>query len=220
MERDTLSWRHLFALLITAASGYGAYLASQLPPEPPPPPPPRVIHIQIASPPPPNPVPPPPKPVPQPPQPTPTPQHVVRAPVVNQPNPTIAAPPAAPNVPPAPPPSNPAPPAPPSPPAPVATVNTEALYGARVNAAVEAQKHYPTGKDAMLQQPRGLVSVWLVINRQGTLVDAGIEKSVSGVLNPAALQSVHRANYPAFPADLYPGQAQHRFVVSLNYIPQ
>ena len=219
MERDTLSWRHLFALVITVAFGYGAWRASQMPPEPPPEPQRPVIHIHIAAPPP-SPVPPPPKPVPQPPQPTP--QHVARAPVVNQPNPTMAAPPASPNpAPPSPPPANPAPPAPPVPPAPAANVNAEALYGARLHAAIEAQKHYPTSKDAMLQQPRGTVVVAVTLDRSGKLVgDPEIVTSRGGILDQAAKQSVRRAGYPPMPPEIYPGQSQHTFNVALEYTPQ
>jgi protein TonB len=217
MERDTLSWRHLLALLITAAGAYGAWRGVQVAPDIVPPPP-KVMHVRIAAPP-----PSPPPPVPLPPQrpqaqPQPVPR-IARAPVANEPDATIAAPRPSPvTTPSAPSPSQPT--APSALPAQDVSASLEALYAAHLRDAVETMKHYPTGKDAMLEQPRGTVAVWVMLNRQGAVVDAGIAESRGSILNQAALQSVHRAVYPPFPAELYRGQSEHRFVVSLNYTPQ
>ena len=220
MERDTPLWRHLFAFLVTIAAAYGVLRLSQSQPPVEPPKQP-VMHIRMA-----EPLPPPPAapqvPVKQIPAksvaPVPKPK-VVTAPAVNEPNPTLAAPLAAP----APTTATATPPAQvtvPGPPAVNASASLEAAYGAMLRTAVEAQKHYPTSKDAMIQQPRGAVSVWITVDRHGALVDAGIDQSHGSLLDRAALQSVHRASYPPFPADLYPGETRHRFVVSLNYTPQ
>jgi protein TonB len=219
MEQNIPSWRHLFAFLVTVAGMYGALRLSQIQPAPTPPPLP-VMHIRMMEPPPPPP-PPPQKPSPvRTVAPAPAPK-AVRAPVKSEPNPTVAAPAAAPvAAAPAAPATPPAAVTSPAPPAPVTSASVEAAYVARLRSAVEAQKHYPTSKDAMLQQPRGTVSVWILLDRKGTLIDAGIDQSRGSLLNQAALQSVHRASYPAFPAEIYAGETQHRFVVSLDYAPQ
>lgn len=218
MAHNDFSSRHVLALLVSLGAAFAAWrLGQAVPPVPPPPPP--VIHIHLM--PPPSPVPPPPRPSPpQPPQDRPTP-HPPQAPTVaNQPHATMAAdtsprPPA----PPAPPPPAQviAPPAPPQPVDQSAAV--EAAFVARIHAAIEAQKHYPMSKDARLEQPRGIVVAWVILTRDGTVVDTGIEQTRGGILDRQALETVRRAKYPAFPAEAYAGQSQHRFTASLDFIP-
>ena len=75
-------------------------------------------------------------------------------------------------------------------------------------------------KDARLQQPSGIVTVWLVLNRSGELVDLGIENSAGSILDRAAKDSVKRASFPPFPASAWPNEQQHRFTAELNFHPQ
>jgi protein TonB len=96
----------------------------------------------------------------------------------------------------------------------------EANYAAQVRADLNANKRYPTGREASLTQPAGTVRVWMVLNRQGEVVDSGIEAtSHSMLLDRAALSTVRRANFPPFPAESWSGAATHRFTVDMNYQP-
>ncbi len=98
--------------------------------------------------------------------------------------------------------------------------NTEAIYAERVRTALRSAKHYPTGREASLQRPSGTSTVWFIVNRNGDLADAGIANS-SGfmLLDNAALSTVRRGTYPAFPNDAWPDKTQQRFSVELNFSP-
>ncbi|MBN2856746.1 MAG: TonB family protein, partial [Halothiobacillaceae bacterium] len=131
-------------------------------------------------------------------------------------------------------PDEPVPAAPPTPPAaeilapkPIApepkpnlSAAAEASYAAKVRADLNANKRYPTGREASLTQPAGTVRVWMVLNRQGEVLDSGIETtSHAMLLDRAALMTVRRSNFPPFSADSWPGAASHRFTVDMNYQP-
>jgi protein TonB len=136
-------------------------------------------------------------------------------PAVNVPAPVAAPTPPAPA---APAPAAIAPPTPPAPPAP--KPNVEAEFIARVRAYLNAVKRYPTGREASLQRPEGTVKVWFVLNRDGSVVDAGIEQSSNSMLlDQAARRSVGMGRFPAFPEQFQPGQSTHRFVVDLEFKP-
>lgn len=179
-----------------------------LPPPPQSPQPPKTPPSEPAprSLPPPRPTPPVPKP--ELPKPTTTPAVSVPAPVA-APTPPAPAAPA---------PAAVAPPTPPAPPAP--KPNVEAEFIARVRAYLNAVKRYPTGREASLQRPEGTVKVWFILNRDGSVVDAGIEQSSNSMLlDQAARRSVGMGRFPAFPEQFQPGQSTHRFVVDLEFKP-
>jgi protein TonB len=135
--------------------------------------------------------------------PTPTTQSVVSAPVAETATSVATA--------------TPAPPAPPSPPR-ATNAAEDDVYAAQIRAYLESLKHYPTSKEARLQRPRGTVEVWFVIDRSGGVKDAGIETSSGSlILDGAALSLVRGSTYPAFPADAFKSEANHRFTVHLNY---
>lgn len=91
-------------------------------------------------------------------------------------------------------------------------------YAAQIKAYLNSIKHYPTSKEARLQRPHGVVNVWIVIDRAGSMKEAGVEDSSGSlILDGAALSTVRGASYPPIPADAFPGQATHRFTVQLNY---
>ncbi|HWW06489.1 TonB family protein [Collimonas sp.] len=155
-------------------------------------------------------------------QPTPaTPQPTVSAtPVSNSPSAEVAAPPAAPKAV-----AAPAPIAPPAPePAPPVTkpnnAGVEAGYIAKLRAHLNSIKRYPTGREASQQRPQGKVKVWFVLNRDGTLVEQGIdESSNSMLLDEAARKTINRATFSAFPESSWVGEASHRFSAELEFIP-
>ncbi len=97
---------------------------------------------------------------------------------------------------------------------------TEDSFVGRIHAALEANKRYPTGREASQQRPTGIVKVWFVLSRSGALIDCGVaEPSPSILLDKAALSTVRRASFPAMPEDAWPGQEQHRFSAQLEFMP-
>nr|WP_038497253.1 TonB family protein [Collimonas arenae] len=156
-----------------------------------------------------------------PPLPTP-PQAVTPTAVSNTPSPELAAAPPKPAAtPPAAPATTPAPEAPP--PAAVAKPNNasiEASYISKVRAHLNSIKRYPTGREASQQRPQGKVKVWFVLNRDGTLVEQGIEESSNSMLlDEAARKTINRATFTAFPESSWSGETTHRFSAELEFIP-
>lgn len=108
----------------------------------------------------------------------------------------------------------------PAPPPPPSSAAVENAYVVNVRALLNANKRYPTGREASLQRPSGKAVVWFVLNRNGTLQEAGIEGSSNSILlDNAALSTVRRTSYTPWPEGSWPGQAQHRFTVTLDFVP-
>ncbi|EKG40405.1 energy transducer TonB family protein [Pseudomonas syringae] len=197
-------------------------------PEPPPvqpdepPPPPPVVESEEAEPAPPPPPPPPPKPVPKPkpkpeikpePRPKPLPKPAVTKPVepVQAPSKPIASAPVAP-------PSPPAPPAAPK----VDTQGMEGGYLKGLRSELDGYKQYPTGRQASLERPSGEVVVWLLVDRQGRVLDSGIQTQASSMLlNRAAANSLRRIKQvKPFPEQAFGGRSEQRFTATFNYSVQ
>jgi len=91
-------------------------------------------------------------------------------------------------------------------------------YERIIRGYLESIKRYPTSREARSQRPTGKVGLWLEVNRDGSLKDAGIAKtSDSIILDNAALATVRQGKFPSFPPEAYAGQPSHRFTVSLEY---
>jgi protein TonB len=106
------------------------------------------------------------------------------------------------------------------PPPPPSSAAVENAYVVSVRTLLNANKRYPTGREASLQRPSGKAMVWFVLNRNGTLQEAGIEDTSNSILlDNAALSTVRRTNYTPWPEGSWPGQAQHRFTVTLDFVP-
>ncbi|WP_122560996.1 energy transducer TonB [Pseudomonas orientalis] len=179
-------------------------------------PPPPVIEDEDAEP---APPPPPPKPVPKP-EPKPKPKPVPKpAPVVAKPTPTpppVAAKPAPAPVAQAAP--TPAPPAPPK-------VDSQALEGGYLKGLrneLDTYKQYPTGRQASLERPSGEVVVWLLVDRQGRVLDSGLQtQAPSMLLNRAATNSLRRIKQvKPFPEQAFGGRNEQRFTATFNYSVQ
>jgi protein TonB len=100
------------------------------------------------------------------------------------------------------------------------SASMESSYVATVRAQLNANKRYPTGREASLQRPSGKAVVWFVLNRNGALHEAGIEDSSNSIiLDNAALSTVRRTSYANWPEGSWPGQSQHRFTVTLDFAP-
>jgi protein TonB len=175
-------------------------------PSPPPPPPPVPV---------PAPMPPAPAPVQRAPEPVAV-QQAEPAPVLNDLATRVATAPV-----PAPVPAPVAMPTPPAPlPAPAAaTPNLEAAYIGQLRAYLNQIKRYPTSREARQLRPTGTVKAWVEIDRAGQFLGAGIDTSSgSPILDNEALRTVRNGHYPSFPAEGYPGQTFHRFVVPIEYL--
>lgn len=130
------------------------------------------------------------------------------APVAALPSPPVATPKAEPE------------PVPPKAVAPERSQSVEAAYVSRVREHLKNIKRYPTGREASLQRPTGVVEVWFVLDRNGALLDMGIETSSGSMLLDAAARStVRRGEYPKFPDEVWSGKQQHRFTVQLDFYP-
>lgn len=179
-------------------------------------PPPPVIEDEEAAP---APPPPPPKPQPKPePKPKPVPKPVVAKPT-HTPTPTpppVAAKPAPAAVAQVAP--TPAPPAPPK-------VDGQALEGGYLKGLrneLDGYKQYPTGRQASLERPTGEVVVWLLVDRQGRVLDSGVQTQASSMLlNRAAANSLRRIKQvKPFPEQAFGGSNEHRFTATFNYSVQ
>ena len=84
---------------------------------------------------------------------------------------------------------------------------------------LEAQKRYPTGRQASLERPEGSVEIWLEVDRSGRVLASGISsKARNMLLNRAALGSFQNIRQvKPFPADAFAGQNSRRFTATLNY---
>ncbi|WDU60503.1 energy transducer TonB [Pseudomonas poae] len=179
-------------------------------------PPPPVIEDEEAEP---APPPPPPKPLPKPepkPKPKPVPKPVVAAKPTPTPPPVAAAKPAPPVASPAAP--TPAPPAPPK-------VDGQALEGGYLKGLrneLDTYKQYPTGRQASLERPTGEVVVWLLVDRQGRVLDSGLQTQASSMLlNRAATNSLRRIKQvKPFPEQAFGGRNEQRFTATFNYSVQ
>lgn len=184
-------------------------------PEPVAEPPPPVIEEADAEP---APPPPPPKPLPKPepkPKPKPLPKPVV-AKAAPTPPPVAAAKP----VPAVTAPAGPAP-APPAPP----KVDGQALEGGYLKGLrkeLDTYKQYPTGRQASLERPSGEVVVWLLVDRQGRVLDSGLQTQASSMLlNRAATNSLRRIKQvKPFPEQAFGGRNEQRFTATFHYSVQ
>ena len=100
------------------------------------------------------------------------------------------------------------------------SVSLENNYIVSVRATLNANKRYPTGREASLQRPSGKVKLWFVLARNGALQDAGIDDSSNSIiLDNAALSTLRRTTYAPWPEGSWASQTQHKFTVTLDFVP-
>ena len=105
-------------------------------------------------------------------------------------------------------------------PQPPVSVSLESNYIVSVRATLNANKRYPTGREASLQRPSGKVKLWFVLARNGALQDAGIDESSNSIiLDNAALSTLRRTTYAPWPEGTWASQSQHKFTVTLDFVP-
>ncbi len=94
----------------------------------------------------------------------------------------------------------------------------QAGYESIILGYIESIKRYPTSREARSQRPQGKVALLLEIGRDGSLKSVSVSRSSDSIiLDNAALATARQGRYPPFPADAYPGQATHRFSVTLEF---
>lgn len=77
---------------------------------------------------------------------------------------------------------------------------------------------YPTGREAALRCPKGVVKVWFSVARDGLLLDRGlVQSSGSILLDRSALAGLDRTRFPLLPADLVPTQRSKRFTLDIDF---
>ena len=105
-------------------------------------------------------------------------------------------------------------------PQPPISVSHENNYIVSVRATLNANKRYPTGREASLQRPSGKVKLWFILARNGALQDAGIDESSNSIiLDNAALSTLRRTTYAPWPEGSWASQSQHKFTVTLDFVP-
>ena len=95
-----------------------------------------------------------------------------------------------------------------------------AAYPGALRSTLNANKRYPTGREAALTCPEGRARVQFTLDRKGLLRDSGIvQSSGSPILDRAALATIVRTTFPTPPADAWDGP-EHSFTVDLDFVPQ
>lgn len=97
-------------------------------------------------------------------------------------------------------------------------VDLDSDFENKIRSVIESAKRYPTGREASLQKPQGVVVACVVLQRDGSMQEMKVQKSSSyPILDNAAKRLLANLHYPAMPADIFPGQANHAFCVNLDY---
>lgn len=97
-------------------------------------------------------------------------------------------------------------------------VAAKGAYEATLLAYLERIKRYPSSREARQTRPRGVVRVWLELDRSGRLLGSGVaDSSGSNLLDGEALRTIRGGTYPSFPEHEYPGESKHQFTAALSY---
>lgn len=99
-----------------------------------------------------------------------------------------------------------------------ANASARAAYEATLRAYLERIKRYPSSREARQTRPRGVVRVWLDLDRSGRLLDSGVlNGSGSNLLDGEALRTIRGGAYPSFSDHEYQGEDRRRFTAALSY---
>jgi len=112
-------------------------------------------------------------------------------------------------------------PAPPAPPASgPSRADLEAQYAAALRADIDARTHPPDSAQYRLHRPSGEVHVRFVVLRSGEPQQVSVQRSSgSSLLDEAAVGIVASGRYPPMPPKCFVGEAQHTFVVTIEFRP-
>lgn len=103
---------------------------------------------------------------------------------------------------------------------PVSRPDLEAEYAASLHADIDRRTRPPDSIQYRLRHPSGEVRVGFVIMRSGEAKAIRVlHSSGSSMLDAAALDTVSSGHYPPMPAQIFAGQAEHLFAVTIEYRP-
>jgi len=97
-------------------------------------------------------------------------------------------------------------------------VDADRDFENKIRFLIEGSKRYPTGREASLQKPQGVVVACVTLQRDGNLQEMKIQKSSTyPILDNAAKRLLANLQYPPMPQDIFSGHASHSFCVNLDY---
>lgn len=96
----------------------------------------------------------------------------------------------------------------------------EAEYAASLRADIDRRTRPPDSIPYRLRHPSGEVRVGFVVMRSGEAKAIRVlHSSGSSMLDAAALDTVSSGHYPPMPAQIFAGEAEHLFAVTIEYRP-
>lgn len=111
-------------------------------------------------------------------------------------------------------------PAPASEPVAVSDPDLDAQYAAELRADIDRRTFPPDSTQYRLRHPSGEVKVLFVVTRAGqTRTVTVLHSSGSEILDNAALNIVSSGHYAPMPAKAFVGEAQHTFLVTIEFRP-
>jgi len=100
----------------------------------------------------------------------------------------------------------------------VRRVDVESDFESHIRRLIESAKRYPTGREASLQKPQGVVVACVILQRDGSLQEVKVQKtSTYPILDSAAKRLLANLQYPAMTQDMFVGHLSHMFCVNLDY---
>jgi protein TonB len=105
-------------------------------------------------------------------------------------------------------------------PAGAATTQPEENYIRALHDRLGHAMVYPASREMRELRPQGTTQLWLDVDRVGNVRASGVDVS-SGqrLLDRGAVRDVRRSRLPSMPPDAFIGEATHRFVVRVDYMP-
>ncbi len=96
----------------------------------------------------------------------------------------------------------------------------EAQYAAQLRADIDRRTRPPDSPKYRLHHPTGEVHVRFLLTRGGLPLGCSVARSSgSSILDEAAVSIVAAGHYPPMPEAVFAGEAQHLFVVTIEFRP-
>ncbi len=94
----------------------------------------------------------------------------------------------------------------------------EAQYAGGLRADIDRRTRPPDSAQYRLRRPSGEVRVSFIVLRNGTTKDTRVlHSSGSSILDDAAVAIVSSGHYPPMSAELFPGEGEHSFTVTIEF---
>jgi TonB family protein len=102
--------------------------------------------------------------------------------------------------------------------APASHPDLDAQYAAGVRSDIDRRTHVPDSVRYRLSRPSGEVRVGFILSRAGEPRAVALRRSSgSAILDEAALSIVASGHYAAMPANVFTGEAEHEFAVTIEF---